>query len=410
MIKPVSFFEKLLVFLYFLLLPSQTSYHFWIADSILFGRKIDYLSPTIYLTQIISASLLLYWLYQNVTSKTSIRLKFTPIYFLISLLIFFGCVTAHVPFIAFYRLITILLTGIFFLFLRRRYIFTSPAILFPLSLSLIWSSLLAWLQWFNQSSIGGLFQLLGERPLSLSLVTTAKVSLFNAGLILRSYATFPHPNALAGYLLVIAPFLLLGLKKTTHRFVYRVLLFSFLLSLFTIPLTFSRTSFYALLTLPIVYMWSISHKTLLSKKFITIILICLTIGSLFIPGNPASIPERFLQYSHAYTITISHPILGVGLGNYLYYSPSTLLQLAHNFWLLFLVELGWPITIYMFYQIYNLFRSSILNKSTSLILIWPLLITSLTDTYWLTLNQTTSAALFILVYLYSLSKSSSKIY
>lgn len=403
MSKLLSFIEKILVFSYFLLLPSQTAYHLWLSESFLFGRKIDYLSPTLYVTQLISAALLLYWLYQEIVSQPHKHLKLSPSRLLIAVLIVANCFAAQVPVISFYRLATLMLSVLFFIYLHRRFSFVSPLILYPLSLSLIWTSLLAWLQWFSQSSVGSIFRLLGERPLLLSLETTAKVPIGSAGLFLRSYATFPHPNALAGFLLLFGLFLLLGVKNTTSRTLSLLLKSSFLFSMFTLPLTFSRTSFWALLSLPIVYIWMFSRRLPFTKISFTLILFCLLIVSLFIPGNPASLPERLSQYSHAFSLIVSFPIFGVGLGNYLYFSPASLLQLAHDFWLLAAVELGLPLSGIIFYKMFRLFRKSLIVQPSSLILIWPLLITSLTDSYWFTLHQNTSAAIFILVYLYYLS-------
>lgn len=405
MSKLATLLEKILAFVYFLLLPTQTAYHLWLADSILFGRRIDYLSPTLYLTHLISITLLLYWLYKGLLIPSRFSIKFSRSSIILATLLLANCVISPSPLISFYRLISFFLTTLFIANIHHRFGLSSPQVLVPLALSLVWTSFLAWFQWLNQSSVGGLFQVLGERPLLLSLASTAKVTLGNIGLVLRSYATFPHPNALAGYLLVCAMFLLLGLKSTLSRHTSRLLKASFLISMFTLPVTFSRTAIWAFLSLVVVYLWCNSRKPGITKNLLVFIVLILFILSLFIPGNPSSMSERLSQFSHAILLIFLHPLLGVGLGNYLYFSPASLLQLAHNFWLLFLAELGLPLSVFVFYKIFQVFKNSLILHPAAVVLIWPLLITSLTDSYWFTLHQNTSVAIFVLVYLHFLKPS-----
>ncbi|KKS80681.1 MAG: hypothetical protein UV56_C0012G0001, partial [Candidatus Woesebacteria bacterium GW2011_GWC1_43_10b] len=47
------------------LLPLQIGKHFWPDWSLVFGIRVDYLSPVIYLTDILVLTLLLVWLGQN---------------------------------------------------------------------------------------------------------------------------------------------------------------------------------------------------------------------------------------------------------------------------------------------------------------------------------------------------------
>jgi len=67
-----------------------------------------------------------------------------------------------------------------------------------------YSSLIAWIQFINQSSIGGLLWFLGERTFDVTTPGIA-TAIMNNKLILRPYATFPHPNVLAGFITVLLP-------------------------------------------------------------------------------------------------------------------------------------------------------------------------------------------------------------
>lgn len=397
MLKLLDRLEKPLIFLYFILLPSQTSYHFWLNSSQLFGRRIDYISPTLYLTQILMVLLLIYWLYKGYLSDIQITIpKF--ITGLIVFLIITNITLAQSPVISLYRYASLFLFFIFYNFLNRRYRLNSRLVILPLILSLVWTCLLAWLQWINQSSFGGPFLWLGERPLLFFIPDIAKVSFGNFGLTLRSYATFPHPNALAGYLLLTGLFIILNLKNQTRQFSYffRTAIF---ITFFTLAITFSRSSAWALLSLPLVFIW-LKRKHLSLRKFtyflVSILLLFLTI---YIPGNPSSFTERISQYQLSFSVFFTHPLFGVGLGNYLYYMPASLLKLTHNTWLLLLVELGLPLFSLIVYRILKILLRTLSLSAGLVILYWPLLITTFTDTYWLTLHQTTALVIFLWVYI-----------
>src|SRR5580700_6749474 len=53
LLNPASKIESFLLFFFFLLLPTQLGKHFWPDFSIVSGIRIDYLSPTIYFTDIL---------------------------------------------------------------------------------------------------------------------------------------------------------------------------------------------------------------------------------------------------------------------------------------------------------------------------------------------------------------------
>ena len=53
------FFSLLLVFL-----PTQLGYHFWPDWATVLGRRIDYLSPTIYFTDVLIFCVLFFWLFE----------------------------------------------------------------------------------------------------------------------------------------------------------------------------------------------------------------------------------------------------------------------------------------------------------------------------------------------------------
>ena len=53
--------HRILFFLLLLLLPVQLGRHFWPEFALVFGIRIDYLSPTIYLTDLLVIGILVSW-------------------------------------------------------------------------------------------------------------------------------------------------------------------------------------------------------------------------------------------------------------------------------------------------------------------------------------------------------------
>ena len=153
------------------------------------GLRVDYLSPALYVTDLIIISLFF-------LSRFKIRVPlFAIIFFTLNLLISFS------PFVTIYKWLRILEYFWLFRYLVSRFHYSLFTIYYSLSLATIWTSLLAWLQFFKQGSLGGLLYWLGERAFDITTPGIAKITV-DGQLILRPYATLPHPNALAGFLLV----------------------------------------------------------------------------------------------------------------------------------------------------------------------------------------------------------------
>ncbi|KKT58882.1 MAG: hypothetical protein UX91_C0001G0106 [Candidatus Amesbacteria bacterium GW2011_GWB1_47_19] len=276
-----------------------------------------------------------------------------------------------------------------------------PKILnWSLELSLIWVSFLTWIQFLKQSSVGGLWYWLGERTFNLSTPGISKIDLefetWNLGLTLRPYATFPHPNALAGFLLVAGLLIYYLYPKSLISKI------AILASIITIPVTFSRT---AIIIEAIFLVFLVLLKVKNLKLKISLLLfssLLLFYSPALMPGNPSSIPERLSQYGVSLSVIKDHLLLGVGLGAYVpsaqpYYNLTTVpynltLQPVHNVFLLLISELGIPAFLIMCYFMTRL-------KGRSLLLpVAVVLISGMSDHYWLTAHQNS----LLLVILFSL--------
>lgn len=381
-----SRFEKILFFLFVLLIPSQLGFHFWPSWSYVRGLPLDYLSPTLYLTDIFILSLFF-------VSNFRVRIKLPVLVFII-LNIFFS----QSPLVSIFRWIRISEYYWLFRYLIFEFDLKFQIVKWSLSASLIWSSLLAWTQFIHQSSMGGLWYWLGERTFNLATPGISKIHLgfgaWDLGLILRPYATFPHPNALAGFLLVAG--LLLYYLRTKSLISH----ISILMSLITIPLTFSRTAIFIEFMI-LVYWLSLKIKNVKLGLILLFLLSPFLFLILYQIGNPSSLPERITQYKVALKVISSYPLFGVGLGSYIpaaqsFYNLKSniynlVFQPVHNLYFLLACEFGIPALIISGYFLARFFSTRLFLPIT------VVLISGLADHYWLTSHQNT----FLLMLLFS---------
>ncbi|MBI3620455.1 hypothetical protein HY214_04940, partial [Candidatus Roizmanbacteria bacterium] len=161
-----------LVFLLAFFLPSQLGKHFFFPFSYVAGIRTDYLAPTLFLTDVLAAFLIVPLLLG--------RKSFFPRKITISvLLLLVGIIFSVAPLLSFYKEIkyleVVLLGASLFSVLQRkkqRVFFFSLGLMFSAILELI----VALLQFINKRSLQGVFYFFGERAFSLSTPGIAKAS------------------------------------------------------------------------------------------------------------------------------------------------------------------------------------------------------------------------------------------
>lgn len=218
-----------------------------------------------------------------------------------------------------------------------------------LLISAVCVTLLAIAQFLLDHSVGGVFYYVGERTFSAQTPGIAQV-IINGDKILRPYASFPHPNVLAGFLVAAIVFILsqLTFVEAKKKLEYSLPLLFISCGVF---LTFSRA---AIISLFSVYMFWI----LKDKKYTSILLgglIAFFIVTLTPAGNHLlstaltedAVVKRIFLLNAGITLFTKNLLFGVGPGHFL---PSLItlfptltlsfLQPVHSFFLLFLVELG----------------------------------------------------------------------
>jgi O-antigen ligase len=387
-VKILERIRTLFFYLLILLLPTQLGLHFWPQWATVLGRRIDYLSPTLYVTDVLIGCILLSWIIEKVYGdwylvfRTKKKFVFPQILntktVILSIFVITNILVAISRPVALYSWIKF-----FEFFLLGAYIVkTKPRferIVLFLSLSVVYSSIIAIAQFLLQHSVGGVFWWLGERTFSAATPGIAQIPLclpWSAGcpLLLRAYATFSHPNVLGGYIATILPLVIIqytnkrtrplrlsassgGQVNKSLRIQKYLYLGTVVAGFIAIVLTFSRSAWaVGALGIGITY-WVLRKKQHMLPPIIhasyplILAFLCIAfVASLVIPqflGDSESIVVRQQLNTSALFMIQRSPLIGVGLGNFLVKLPETLpsrmiyfLQPVHNIYLLIVSEIG----------------------------------------------------------------------
>lgn len=357
---------QLLFLISVLLIPVQLNKFFFNEHSFVIGIPIDYLAPAVYLSDIfIISSIIITVLTQRkkLSKFISINRLYTLAlvtllsYLTINAIVFSKATLTSLTFTL--KLLEISLFSIVALYhledIRVNKVFTSI-----LKFSAIWLGALALLQFLLQRSLNLYF--LGERSFDVSSSQIATVNILGNE-VLRSYATFPHPNILAAFLIMVLIISQPKIKAANLSFDNIFILFA-LLGILT---TFSKTAFILIVFLPLLYTrnYKIRFTSLLAG------IIFFTVYFKYFSQNYIdSIAERILLSQIAIDLAFLNPLFGVGSANFISNLASfnilsigqvRLLQPVHNVFLLTLTENG-LIGLLLF----SFFVFTVVNKTSNL--------------------------------------------
>lgn len=343
--------QKITFFLIVFFISSQVGFHFWPEFSKVSGIRIDYLSPTIYLLDILILGLFLFSVpkiprYFNHIKKTKFS-KFIIALFVLSLIwnLFYSMsIPSHLFGIV--KLIEFVFLGFYIsLEFKKRDISSFVKVL---SLSAIISSVLTIWQFILQSSVGGVWYFFGERTFNISTIGISTVTLGKE--ILRPYAAFPHPNLLAFFLLtsIIFVFLRISYEKKNTKF---FLILSILLSCVALILTSSRVIIFLLICLFIYGIYAKQKRNAL--YFVPIFVTSFVLLWYFIPGVLSSpflfrgINLRQELLFQSLDIFLKNPYFGIGINNFFIYQSDLvknispiLFQPPHNIFIIAILSFG----------------------------------------------------------------------
>lgn len=371
---------SLLISIFSFFLVSQLGYHFNFLSSTILGYKVDYLIPTVYLTDLLALSVLFFG---RKELKSIWRLR--NICYLVLIFVFINISHTGFAIYSIYkwlRVIVLFLVGVV-LIKSKKYDFFNNFIK-PLSYSVFVVNILAIFQYFNKGSIGGIFYFLGERNFRF---TDPNISPY-------PYSTFSHPNSLAGFLSVFLFFILIYKNKLNRT----CFLLITIMTMIVILLSGSLSAIISTLFVLALFFISKRKKTYDTSKLPMLVLL-----------TERSIPHRLELITTSLKMTIDNLFFGVGLNNFIEKYPSYSvkflslweLQPVHNIFLLVLSEtglLGLSSFLYLCYLV--------LMEAANFPFI-VVLATGMFDHYWLTLEQNLYLLLFVVVF--SLRKESAKL-
>jgi O-antigen ligase len=405
--------ELLLLRLILLFLPTQLTAHFWPSWSYVLGIKVDYLAPVIYSTDLLIFALIALW----VAKQKTFSLKIKPIAAL-----------------AAFAALNIIFSNNHILTLTS-WLKITPEIMFgcyvfgnsdkvlktlnkPLILGALLISLLALAQFYLKSSVGGILYWVGERQLDVNTPGIEKTYLLNNH-FLRSYSTFPHPNAAAGF--ISAVLLLYSTKGKAHT-IARLILMAAVLT------TFSKSAFLVLVIIFALKIQNIKPQENILKVmfyFVTTLSLLLPLANTLLLTNtgfqmPETLSRRLQLAAWSGSIISQNPLLGTGLGGFIVElqkvadsslmrsdTLDAILQPVHNIFLLLTAEtgiVGLVLTILTISLALKKFSNQNTRFGYALLFI---LLTGSTDHYWLTIKQT--RLLMVLIFSLALSQRSARI-
>lgn len=396
-------------------MPTQLGRHFWPGFSFVYGLRIDYLSPTFYFTDLLILIIFLCSVKNIFSGLKKIKVKTLFIICVFFASLFLGIIFSKNIFVGIYGIFK--LSELLFLAYyvsQKLKSFNKIIIFFLVFFSITFESLISFLQYTHQSSLGGLFYFLGERTFSAQTPGISNASI-NGQLILRPYGTFSHPNVLAAFLIVYMTCLLIFSSKFSLQ---KVFLFTgFFLGTVCLFLTLGRSAIiFWIICLIIFFAFTIFEKykkTIANQLFIFVILITV-IASIFIFVNlqktllfqrfsttntsDESLVQRGLLINESTQMFYKNPLLGVGINNFLnnlkFIDPKdqlTLLQPVHNIFLLVLSEtgiVGFCVFLYFFYNGFSIiFSNNFKKRIYFLMLLSTVVFLGMFDHYFLTLQQ-----------------------
>lgn len=364
--KRFNFLYKLLFQVFIFFLPTQLAYHFWPEWALIQGIRVDYLAPAVYLTDILIVALCIMYYVRNPLPKIS---RWVLLFIFINIVISLRWQIALIKWIKIGELFLLV-----YVVARDVRINVRSWVIKPLTLSVVFFTLLAFIQIFLGHTVGGLFYWLGERTFNTQTPGISLLNIFDHT-YLKAYSTFSHPNSLAGFLGVALLLFTMYETRWTPK----------IFSTLGIALTFSLGAVIglALRKLPRYFFYILILLSLLLP------LISSQLLNIQFPDN---IADRLTLYVASGQMISKHILFGVGLNNFIVGLTQItvnsgrvwLLQPVHNIISLIVSEMG-VVGLALF--IFGVTRIYTKMNKKYLSIIMFIFITGMFDHYWLTLQQ-----------------------
>jgi len=366
-------------------MPIQLGKHFWPQWALVQGVRVDYLAPTIYLTDLLTIPFVIIFL--KALLGRNYKISGLTIGLMVMLLI--NATIAKESFVVMLVGVKLIQVAAIVYFIKITKLKLLNDFTKPLLISAVFVAIIGIVQFINKATLGGILYFLGERDFTIA---TPGIALVNFGGVdyLRAYSFFSHPNSLAGYLGVV---LILGFGLLKYKKLIPVL--ALLVISVGIFLTFSKSVISALLIVLLLSRFGDLRKfgkPVLTLTILGSLLVFFTSNMIWYSGLEF-VDKRLLLNEIGLKVFLSNPLFGVGLKNFLILTPLFMrsvgywfVQPIHNVFILVLVELGvvgFLLMLVYLTKVLNIIKN---NKLFMLVLIF-ILLTALTDHYWITLQQ-----------------------
>ena len=208
-------------------------------------------------------------------------------------------------------------------------------------------SILAMLQWREQRYVWGFFPF-GEPLFSPSFANSPLVNYLGT-VRLRAFGTFPHPNILGGFLAVSLVWIIDGFLNSLRKgYSHVVPLYQFsviLLGLFALFVSFSQGAWAAFILGVVLYVLislSGGQRPRFRVTYLIVSFAILLFSFSYIYKLPfeAASTRRHDLIKTALNLWWTHPVVGVGPGNFVALSSYYWKEPVHNIYLLVLSETG----------------------------------------------------------------------
>jgi hypothetical protein len=333
-------------------ISSQVGLRFWPEFSKVSGIRIDYLSPTLHLLDILIVAWIAAWAFRDIgVFKIIIKNDIAKILFLLFMcslawnVLYAESTGAHI-----FGMVKLAEFGLFGILVAKT--FTKDYIrpfIFALAASSTISSLLAVWQFLKQSSIGGLWYFFGERTFNISTIGISTVNLDQ--LILRPYAAFPHPNVLAFFLLTVIVFTVLRVSHERNSILKIFLIVTVIFSTIALFLTFSRVAIFLGIAF-FIYAFFAKQKSNLILVALGLLGVVGLLGLVLSDILSAQFLLRGIDFRQELLIQSilifqNNPYFGIGLNNFFVHQVDLvrnispiLFQPPHNIFVIAILSLG----------------------------------------------------------------------
>ncbi len=342
--------EGIIFYLSVFSISLQLGKHFWPPFAFINGVRVDYLSPTLYLSDIFILLLFIFTLILN----PKLLLGFLSKSFILPLFLFSILISSLIAkspdasFIWSLKILEIIFYGWYVsnvFFSKKKFGHVIDIII----IAALIQSVIAFFQFILQRSIGGNLYYLGERTFNVDTIGIA--TFFTSGReLLRAYGTFSHPNVLALFLsiaIILGVYYISSRKSGKRSYFYIAALFFITLGLF---LTASRIIIFLTIIISLfAFIKSRKHFT----YSVLVLLIIIPVYLLLFSGRYLTVEPlidaakiRIDLFAINLNLLFESLFFGLGLNNtFLSVSNSTLpiyvrFQPVHNIYLHILVQVG----------------------------------------------------------------------